>query len=264
MSRALGGLRRLVQAPVLWIATWVLVVTVAGVAGVRIRAVVATALHPFDALDLDRVVFATIDALRDHPGIGAEVLVSLITSGVVGALTWTVLSPLLITRLGGKRPLAELGARALSKLPPVVVQSLWHLVLRALLVLAVVLSLPASTLWLALPLAWLLAGVALDATRVAVVEHDAASWHPRTAWRGLVRAVRRPGLLLPCMLLGLAQLGITAAILWLALSGYGAASLWPARALALVSVGLGLWRIGTVVEDAASDPPATAQTVPAA
>lgn len=254
MSRVVGGLRRLLGAPVPWLLAWIGVVTVAGVLGLRIRLVVAAALHPFDALDLQRVVFGTVDALQDHPETGTSIVLSLIVGGIVAALAWTLLSPLLIARLGGRRPWSELGGRALSKLPAVVVQSLWHLVLRAVLVLAVALSTPEPAQWITVLLAWLLMGVALDATRVAVVEHDASPYHPRTAWRGLVRAVRRPGLMLPCVLLGLVQLALSLTILWLALSGYGQGSHWPARLLSLLSVGVGLWRLGVVVEDAAADP----------
>ncbi|MCA9651883.1 MAG: hypothetical protein H6712_28745 [Myxococcales bacterium] len=261
MSRVLGGLFRVLRAPGLWLGLWLGVTAVAGLVGIHMRAVVAATLGPFTALDLDHVLFNTFDVVRDHPALVSELIVSVVGSATLGALVWTLLAPLLIARLAQPRSWSELGGRAFSRLPTVLVQSLWHLPLRLLLLLVVGLStrtLPPLVTWSALGLAWLVAGVALDATRVAVVEHDAAPWHIRSAWRGLVRAVRRPGLLGPCVLLGIGQLALTATILWLALAGFGHASPWPARLLALLGVGLGLWRIAIIVQDAADDPPAAA------
>jgi hypothetical protein len=148
------------------------------------------------------------------------------------------------------------GATALAGLPSVVVQSIWHAVLRAVLIAAVLMSaqpLPEWAIAVLLGIAWLVASVALDATRVAVVVGDAAPWHVKTAWRGFVRVAKRPWVLASGVLLGVGQLLIGAAIVWLALAGLGAGSAWAGRALALVSVGLGLWRIGIVVDDAARD-----------
>lgn len=261
MSRVVRGLGRLLRAPGLWLGTWIGVTAIAALVGIRLRLVVGAAVLPFEGLDLHRVVFGTFDVLRDHPSLGTDLVVSVISSAALGLLAWTLLGPLIIGRLAGHRGAAQLGAIAMGTLPAVLVQSLWHLVLRALLLAVVVLSvqaLPPLVGQLVLPLVWLACGVALDATRVAVVEHGAARWHVRTAWRGLVRAARRPGLLIPCLVLGLGQLAITAAIVWMALSGYGQGSMWPARLLALLSVGLGLWRIGIVVEDASGDPPPSA------
>jgi len=258
MSRVIGGLRRLLAAPGLWLGTWIAVAFIAGLVGIRMRFVVAAAVGPFDALDLDRVLFATLDVVRDHPSLSTGLVTSVLASAIVGAISWTLLSPLVIARLAGvpPRPWSEVGSLALTKIPAVVVQSLWHLLMRVALMLAVLLSvqpLPAWVAWFIGGITWLVTAVALDATRVAVVEHDAAPWHIRSTWRGFTRVVRRPGLLIPCALLTLGQLAITATILWLALSGYGHASMWPVRLLALASIGLGLWRVATVIEDSSTE-----------
>lgn len=256
MSVVLGGLRRLVGAFGLWLACWLGLSAMAWVVGRQVRILVAAAVGPFDALDLGRVVFGLVDVLRVHPELASGTATAVLTGGLVSGIAWTVASPVVIARLAGRTSLRDVGATALAGLPAVVVQSLWHAVLRAVLVAVVLMSaqpLPQWAIAVLLGIAWLSAGVALDATRVAVVEGDAAPWHVKTAWRGLVRVAKRPWVLVPGVLLGLGQLAIGAAIVWLALAGLGVGSAWGGRALALLSVGLGLWRIAIVVDDAARD-----------
>ncbi|MCA9709055.1 MAG: hypothetical protein KDK70_24635 [Myxococcales bacterium] len=226
MSAVAGGLRRLLAAPGLWVGAWLGLAALAFVSGRLVGVVVSAAVVPFDALRADHLIFGLLDVLEDHPAAAAAMAVTLAASTLISALGWMLLSPLGIARLADRtRDWAEVGGRALRTLPAVVVQTLWHGVLRALLVLAVLLTvqpLPGVVAWGLLGLAWVVAGVALDATRVAVVEHDAAPFHVRTAVRGFLYAVRRPRLLLPCSLMSLGQLAITAAGLWLAvLQGQG-------------------------------------------
>lgn len=250
------GLRRLVGAPGLWVGCWLLLLAMAWVVGQEVQSLVAAALGPFDVLDLDRVVFGVASVLRTYPELQVGALASVLGGTLVAALGWLVVSPLVIARLAGHTGLRELGARGLGALPAVVVQSLWHAVLRTVLVAAVLMSaqpLPGEVIVALVVVVWMAAGVALDATRVAVVEHGAAPWHIKTAWRGLVRAAKRPRVLVPGVLLGVLQLGVSLLIVWLALAGLGSSSAWVPRGLALVSVGLGLWRIAIVVDDAASD-----------
>ncbi|MEM7153077.1 MAG: hypothetical protein AAF799_09545 [Myxococcota bacterium] len=256
MSRLIGGLRRTLGAPGWWLGGWLWMAAVAGLIGWQIQMLTVAALKSFDALDTSRMLFGVVDVLRDHPAVGAGLATSAIASLVLGAITWTLLSPLLIVRLAGPRPWSELGGRALSGLLPVLVQSVWHLLLRALLMAIVVVSVmaaPPIVLWILGPLVWMLCGVAQDATRVAVVEHGAAPWSVRSTVQGLGRVVRRPGLLIPCLLLSLGQVVIMGTILWMALAGLTTGSLWGVRLLSALSVGLGLWRVATVVEDAAQD-----------
>lgn len=251
-----GGLRRLLGAPGLWIGGWVALAWMAWLVGTQVQFVVAAAVGPFDALDLERVLFGVADVVRTHPELLVGLIASVIGGTVVSAVGWLVVSPVVIARLAGHRRLRELGGRGLGALPGVVVQSLWHSVLRAVLVAVVLMSaqpLPEVVIVGLVVIVWMAAGVALDATRVAVVEHGAAPWHIKTAWRGFVRVAKRPRVLVPGVLLGVLQLGVSLAIVWIALAGLGSGSAWVPRGLALVSVGLGLWRIAIVVEDAASD-----------
>lgn len=248
-----GGARRVIGAPGLWLGCWLALAAMAWVVGGQVAFVVSAAVGPFDALDLERVLFGVGDVLRVHPELVTAIAWAVLFGGLVSAIGWLLVSPVVIARLAGRRALRDVGATALAGLPAVVVQSLWHTVLRAGLVAAVLLSaqpLPEWAIWALVVLVWLAAGVALDATRVAVVAGDAARWHIKTAWRGLVRVAKRPRVLVPGVLLGLAQLVVSAAIVWLALRGLGTATVWVPRLLALVSVGLGLWRVGIVVEDA--------------
>jgi hypothetical protein len=249
----LGGLRRLVGAPGLWLGCWLALAGVSWIVGAQVQLVAAAAVGPFDALDLSRVVFGVADVVRVHPEVMVALFAAVLGGSVASALGWMLASPIVIARLAGHRGLRELGERGLGALPAVAVQSLWHLVLRAVLVAVVLMSAQPLPEWAVASLgllAWLAAGVALDATRVAVVEHGATPWHVKTAWRGLVRVAKRPRVLVPGIVLGLGQVVTSAAIVWLALRGLGSDAVWGVRALALVSVGLGLWRVAIVVEDA--------------
>lgn len=256
MTTVVGGAKRLIGAPALWLGCWVALAAMAWVVGGQVTFLVAAAVGPFDALELGRVVFGLGDVLRVHPELMTGITMMLLVGGLVSAIGWLLVSPVVIARLAGRKELRDLGATALAGLPAVVVQSLWHAVLRAVLVALVLMStqpLPGWIVWVLVGVVWLAAGVALDATRVAVVESDAAPWHIKTAWRGFVRVAKRPRVLVPGVLLGASQVVVSAAIVWLALRGLGSGAVWGARVLALVSVGLGLWRVGIVVEDAKAE-----------
>jgi hypothetical protein len=253
VSRVIGGAKRVIGAPGLWLACWVALAAMAWVVGEYVQLLVAAAVGPFDALDLGRVVYGVADVLKAYPELVPGAVMAVLVGGAVSAIAWTLVSPVVIARLAGRTGLRDVGATALAGLPAVVVQSLWHALLRAVLVAVVLMSaqpLPEWMAWVIVGVVWLAAGVALDATRVAVVEGDAAPWHVRTAWHGFVRVAKRPGVLVPGVLLGIGQVVIGGLIVWMALAGLGSGTAWVARGLALVSVGLGLWRIGIVVEDA--------------
>jgi hypothetical protein len=252
-SVVLGGLRRVIAAPGLWLGCWAAVAAMAWVVGACVQFVAAAAVGPFDALDLGRAVFGVLDVLRVHPEVGIAVAMAVAVGSLASTVGWTVVSPLVIARLAEPRGARELGGRALAGLPAVIVQSGWHLLMRAALMVAVLLSvrpLPDVVVWVVCGLVWLGAGVALDATRVAVVEHEAAPWHVKTAWQGFVRVVKRPRVLVPGVVLGAGQLAIGGVIVWMALAELGSGSAWAARGLALFGVGLGLWRVAIVVVDA--------------
>lgn len=251
-ATVIGGARRVIGAPGLWLACWLALAAMAWVVGGQVTFLVAAAVGPFDALDLERLVFGLGDVLHVHPELVTGIATAVLIGGMVSALGWLLVSPVVIARLAGRTTLQDVGGTALAGLPAVVVQSLWHAVLRAVLVAVVLMSaqpLPAWIVWVLVGLVWLAAGVALDATRVSVVEGDAARWHVKTAWRGFVRVAKRPRVLVPGVLLGVGQVVVSAAIVWLALRGLGSGTVWGVRVLALVSVGLGLWRVGIVVED---------------
>ncbi|MEM9459754.1 MAG: hypothetical protein AAGF11_36595 [Myxococcota bacterium] len=263
---ALGrGLGRVLAAPELWLGTWLGLVLWASLLGWIVQSVVAAAVMPFGAMEPDHVIFGLLDVLGEHRGAAATVLAALSVSGALSAVIWLVLAPVVIARLSDEGSWSQVGARALPELPAVLVQTLWHGVLRALLVLAVLLSvqpLPAAVGWSLLGLGWLWCTVALDAARVAVVEHGAAPFHVRSAAQGFVYTIRRPALLLPCALMSLGQWLITATALWLSLAGIVDGTPWGPRGLAALSVGLGLWRVATMVARQKDDPPPTPDAAP--
>lgn len=250
MNALRGGLRRLLANPGLWIGTWIGLVLGAALVGGLVRAIVASAVVPFGVLHPGRVLYGLAEILAEHPAVATTVVVGIVSSAVLSGLAWLLLSPLCIARLAG-RPWPEAAARAMQTLPAILVQSLWHLVLRIVVLLALLLTvqpLPPLVAWPLMAVGWVMMGVALDITRVSVCEHDAAPFHIRSTWRGVVQAVRRPGLTLPCALLSIGQLLLAGGLLWLALVGLESGSTWLPRLITLVSVGLGLGRIATVVE----------------
>lgn len=258
MSALRRGLMRVLETPGLWLGTWLGLVLGASLLGWIVQLVVAAAVMPFGALEPSHLIYGLLEVLGEHRGTAATVLAALAVGGALSAMIWLLLAPVIIARLAHEGSWSQVGSRALRGLPAVLVQTLWHGVLRALLVLAVLLSvqpLPAVVGWGLLGLCWLWCTVALDAARVAVMEQAAAPLHVRSAAQGFVYTIRRPALLLPCALMSLGQLAITVTSLWLALAGMADGTSWGPRGLAALSVGLGLWRVATMVARQHDDPP---------
>ena len=165
---------------------------------------------------------------------------------------WTLLAGAIISRLAGIVGWERLAGASARWLPGIVVTSLWHMLLRGILVGGLILAtspLPRMAAAPILALVVLVSTCALDIARVHVVLHGAHRFHIRTAWMGFMQAIRNPTLLGKSVALGLCQWGCVAAIF--ATAGFGLGiegTLLLARPLALLSLFFGLWRIAVVVE----------------
>ncbi len=246
-----GALRRLFGAPGLVALVWLAQLAVALAVGSTVQRMGAAAVGPYTPPIDDHLLSRLIELTSDHPSIVAGLGLSLSITAVGSVLAWTLVVGLVIGRLDGTTERAALGATWLRTLPGVIATSLWHLLLRGVLLVVVAISigaLPGVAKVVALAIVTCVAALALDIARVHVVLHGERGVHPVTALWAFVAAGRTPRLLGAAVLLGLIQLGCAAAILHLGLVGLdGSSLLWAGRLLALVGVVVGLLRLTLVV-----------------
>ena len=204
---------------------------------------------------VERIVAVVAELFIAEPSVASTMVTVVFASAVISFVVWSLLSAGVLARLaptpdGSAPSLATVGAAALGRLPGVLAQSGWHMLLRAAAILAMFTAtgaLPGPIPALVIGITTALAIVALDLARAGVVVGDASPYHPRTAWRALITVVRTPALSLPAgamAALGLACAGSTSLMALWALSD--PTWLWGARALSVVTLVLGLVRIAFV------------------
>jgi hypothetical protein len=247
----MSALRRVASAPWLVLALWAGQLAIAFAFGSVLSAVVSATLTPYAGQDDAYVFGAVVELLSLHPAVAATLMTGLVSSAIIGALGWTLLSGIVIARLGGvARP--EVGATWLRTLPGVVVTSLWHLLIRAAIFFAVAISvstLPRSLALLVFGIALAISTLALDLARVHVVLHAARPFHVRTAADAYANVVRHWRLFARALGPWLLQMAVVVGSLWLALASLGGQShLWTVRGLALLGIVLGLWRVALIID----------------
>jgi hypothetical protein len=139
---------------------------------------------------------------------------------------------------------------AASKLAPVLVQTAYGLIFRALCTgLAV---LPAMLLGPSSVALVLLVGsfpiLVLDRARAAVVLEGERPYHPKTFLRAVIHVAKRPLWWLSGTLIEAAKISVGIAALMLVFKTDGAGGIWIARAAGLVAVMLGLWRVSLAIQ----------------
>jgi hypothetical protein len=211
-------------------------------------------MAPHWPVDDGHPLFAVVELLQANPPLATLLAGSTIVTAGLGAVVWMLLSGALITRLHGERDPQGIGSAWLASLPRVIVTSGWHLLVRAVVLLVVVVAtstLGSTPLLIALILALLISSGALDVARVHVVLHDAPGYHPKTALRAFGLLLKRPRVLASFAGLWLVQIGIAGSIAVLGLRGLGSdAMMLGARAAALAGTFIGLWRLAVVVHAA--------------
>lgn len=253
-ARALG---RVVRAPGLLLALWLGQLVLAWLLAFPVRMVGEATRGQYTWFDDGHRLRALAELLIDDGAVAGAIAASLASSGMLALVFAIVVTPAAITRLKGPASLAELGHATGHQLVPMLVQTLYALVPRALFG-----GLAALALSLAGPPGLLLAGLlvaiptlALDRARVAVVLEGQRRLHPMTHLRALAHVLRRPLWLITGALLdGLQVLvGVAALILVISPTGVamGVGALWIARVAGLLAMTLGLWRIALAVDDAA-------------
>jgi len=204
----------------------------------------------------ERIVASVAELIIAEPSIAATVVVTLVATAVVGWAVWSLLAGAALARYApawsGETPTREqVGGRWVATLPGVVTQSLWHLPLRGLALFAVataIADLPDSLRIGVIGITLLVTIVALDLARAGVVTGHGQPFHPRTAARAFMVALRTPQLLLPAV--GLAALGLACVGATMVFSIWAASQpgwVWAARGMSLVTLTLGLTRLSLIV-----------------
>jgi hypothetical protein len=246
-----NGLKRVLAAPGLVLALWVAQLLLAWHLATPVRVAARAAIGEYAWIDDGHLMSALIELFADHQPVAALLAENAMVASVLGVLFWGLAYGGVIRRLSGKATVSELAAASVGFLPAIAAQTLWLGIVRAALVAAafgVGMKLPALAVVLGVAFTAVTI-VAADLARVDVVLLGGRKLHPATAWRALKQALTQPRLLAGAGTLAIAQMVVPLLALYLVLSDTGgAASIWLARALTLVALGLGLWRIGVVVE----------------
>lgn len=230
---------------------WLLSLLSAAGIGLVLRAAAASSLDDAAPPAEHHALFSLLELLLGDRSLATLGIALPTMTAVAGLAVWTSISPALILRLQGVRAPAELGYGWAKSLGAVWVQTLWHLLLRALLLVVLWASVGAlGPPWnlLLVAAALMLSSVALDLARVGVVRHGASPYHPATAAYAFVRALQHPRTLLVVGAAWLLQVFSAAAILYAAMVAVGPGSMiWPMRFVALLAVVAGLWRLALAV-----------------
>ncbi|MEE8522573.1 MAG: hypothetical protein V3T72_01475 [Thermoanaerobaculia bacterium] len=259
----IGALKRVFRAPGLVLTVAAVQLTVAAVLGSSVQTAVAATMGRFAVVADGHMLYSMVSLFVDNPGVAAGARDLLAGSALLALGLWTLLAAGIIHRLSAPAPASEVAAAAVRGLPAMIVVTLWQLLPRLILI-ALVGGLSAKLLsadtwgWLGFaPLLAVLGYVtcALDLARCDVVLHGARRFHLMTALGGFATALRRPGVLLPSMVLTACQWGCVAAILAVSISGLGTGhAIWFARGLAVLGVVFGLARVAVAVGTPAQVP----------
>ncbi|MCA9715893.1 MAG: hypothetical protein H6713_04740 [Myxococcales bacterium] len=249
------ALRRVLGAPGLWLTIAALKLALAFVLVRPARAVLEASLAPFTITSgRSALLIELTRIIARHEAIAAALVTSLILTAILGVLLWLLVAGAVITRLAARRSLDETLGASLRYLPKIALVTVYSLIPRALVVFNLVVDpLGMENFWARLIVFWLgwtWCTLALDRARAGVVLRGASALDPRPLVGAFLEVVtRRRGLAAAgVMLLG----GLTmVATLELGVWYLGAPwVVWAARLLAIVSVGLALWRIAFAVEAA--------------
>jgi hypothetical protein len=198
------------------------------------------------AIPDDHVLYAVAELSSLHPELATAIILALAISTAVGGALWTLLAPLLLLRLArGDDEDAPLGEPWIRRLPGALATTAWHLGLRVAFVLVAGSGLAALPPVAAAVLGFvviLVATVALDLSRVAVVLDQAHGISPRSAIEGFRRMAPQWRAATAMAAIAAAQwaLAIVAVVVAVRTGGAGLA---VARATAAAATCLGVFRL---------------------
>ncbi len=256
-SMLIQAVARVARAPGLIIGVVALHLALAAWIGFSTRSVLESNMGRYALIDNQKLWFTLIELVGGAPGLLKPTGHMITGSALFGLAFWTLLAAGILHRLRSPTPLPRLAAAAVRGVPGVVVVTIWHLLIRAVLLgvtAAAVKPLLKDDSWgpagvLILGLVFALCTCALDLARCDVVLHGARRFHVKTAWRGVLHALRRPTVLALSVLLSFGQWACVAAVVLTAFVGlHDEPATWLARALAILGLLLGLTRLAVAVE----------------
>lgn len=253
-SRNTWAVQRVLSAPGLVLTVIAFHLSLAFLISQSVRTAAGASMGRFAVVSDGQLLLEIIELLGNNPGIAGSFTTLFMGSWFFGLLFWMLLAGGVIHRLAAPAPASHVASRAVRFFPSMLVITIWHLILRAVLLglaLFAVRKLEDTAGVVALIVAvaiFFYCICALDLARVNTVLHGGRRFHFRTAWRGYVQAAKSPRVLLPSMFLSLCQWAVVIGIVFLA--GYNVGNdnvVWMARGLSAVGVLLGLTRIAVAV-----------------
>jgi len=246
-----SALGRVLRAPGLWAGLAIVHLVLAKIAALPLVLMIAAALKPFAIERVGGLLPLLAELFIANKPLVVALVAALVTSAVLSTLLWVLLGGGIVWRLHRQGSAAETFAAAVRHLPSMAVLTIYCVIVRVLLVLAfgLVGLTSGSWRWLAIVLVWSLTSVALDLARSEVVLKGTKAFHPRTLARAFVFAFSHPRVWLASGLLTLVGLSISLGILAIASRTFGDAglALYGVRGLAVLGVGVSLWRIAIAV-----------------
>lgn len=256
-TRPLAGLRRALAAPWLILGLTAIHLALAAAVATPVRAAFRAAMGPYFQTSSHRMLGPLLELIAQQRAAPASLMSALVVTAVVAAVFGPLLAGAAIQRLAGPCKVADQARTAAAHYPAFIVIGLYGVILRAVLLLvAAALGGIHVVVQLVLSAAVLTYGTAVvDLTRARVALADARGFHPRTFLRAAATVAQEPLLALRSSALSLLHAAVLAAIVLVALHGFGAPwSPWAVRGLGLVATLLALARLAVAVEHTVTRP----------
>jgi hypothetical protein len=253
-TRPARALLRVLKAPAFVLALWVAQLVLAKLLAGPIRNAAQAGMQGHAWFDDGHRLRAMAELFADEPAVMTTIVATLSASAMLAGLFSVVAAPVILLRLSGSRSWPALLGGAAAKLPPVLVQTGYGLIFRALCTgLAVI---PAAAVGpAAAPLVLVIGSfpiLVLDRARAAVVLEGDRPYHPKTFLRAVAHVARRPLWWFGGTVIEALKIGVGIAALMLVFEGgVAGGSIWIARAAGLLAVMLGLWRVSLAIDDEA-------------
>ncbi len=235
-----------------WIlAWWVVSLVIALHGGMQVAATAAAGMRGYIGAADGHLFAASLELLTEEPAVAAAIASAVRASMVLGAVLWLVGTPIAYAVMAGQRSVGAVSARTWMTFLPMVVQTIYVGVLRAVLLVIVGIT-PANGKVIAalvvLPL-WLGTVAVLDEARALAAERSVSGqrgrFHPRIvldAGRSVLSQPLRTVLGSASWLVAVAWIPFA---IYVAIQSAGAPlAVWGLRAGALLPLVLGFARIG--------------------
>ncbi|HFE46239.1 MAG TPA: hypothetical protein ENJ18_12210, partial [Nannocystis exedens] len=177
----MSALSRVLRAPGLWALLVIVQLLIAKVAALPLTLMIAKAMKPFSIERVGGLLPPLGELLIGETSLVIALAAALVVSAAASAGLWVLFGGGIVWRLHRAGSAAETCAAAIRHLPSMAVLSIYNLIVRAVLLVALgLLGLGSGPLrWLAIFLIWSLTAVALDLARSEVVLRGIKAFHPR-------------------------------------------------------------------------------------